>query len=404
MILYDIIFLIFSIFYIPFSIYKKGFRSFNIKARMGFIPEDVKSKLRSSENIWIHAVSVGEIMLLGPFIESLKKEFPCRTVVISTTTNPGHEVAVRNFKDQAVIVYSPLDLSFAVSRFLKIIKPKIFIVVETEIWPNLIRVMKARGIPIVVINGRISNRSFKRYIMARPFLKSTLGRINLFCMQSEPDAERIISIGAPPDRIKVTGNMKFDIVITAGDRPDITKGLLGLNEKDILMVAGSTHKGEEDILLEAYKALSKDFKNLKLLIAPRHINRIPQIKKLTKNVQGVFLLDTIGQLKYFYSIADIVFIGGSLVPHGGQNPIEPAYFSKPIIFGPYMFNFKYISEILLKNTAAMEVKDKNGLEKAVSLLADDPKKSKAMGFFAKKTLEENKGATARNVELIKGFL
>ena len=404
MILYDIIFLIFSVFYIPFSIYKKGLRSFNIKARMGFIPEGIKSKLRSSENIWIHAVSVGEIMLLGPFIESLKKYFPASTVVISTTTNPGYEVAVRNFKDQAVIVYSPLDLSFVISRFLKIIRPKIFIVVETEIWPNLIRVMKSRGIPVVVINGRISDRSFKRYLVARPFLKSTLRRVDLFCMQSEPDARRMGSIGAEPEKIKVTGNMKFDITIAAGDRPEITKGFLGLGEKDILIVAGSTHRGEEEILLEAYRALSKDFKNLKLLIAPRHINRAPEIKKLINNMQGVFLLDTVGRLKYFYSIADIVFIGGSLVPHGGQNPIEPAYFSKPIIFGPNMFNFKAISEILLKNTAAIEVKDERGLEKAVYLLAGDPKKARAMGFFAKKALEENKGATARNVELVRGFL
>jgi 3-deoxy-D-manno-octulosonic-acid transferase len=324
-------------------------------------------------------------------------------VVVSVTTNPGYEVALRNFKGRAVIVYSPLDLSFVIRRFFNIIRPKIFIVVETEIWPNLIRFMKARGVPVVVINGRISDRSFKRYMMARPLLKTTLRKIDLFCMQSGPDAERIVRIGAPQDKIRVTGNMKFDIVIVSGDRPEIKKGLLGLSEKDILLVAGSTHKGEEKVLLEAYRDLIKDFNNLKLLIAPRHINRALEIKKLINSTQGVFVLDTVGQLKYFYSIADIVFIGGSLVPHGGQNPIEPAYFSKPIIFGPNMSNFKYISEILLKNAAAVEVNDKDGLKKAVSLLINDPKKSRAMGFFAKKSLEENKGATLRNVELLKGF-
>lgn len=404
MIIYDIIFIAFSIFYIPFSICKKGFRSFNVRQRLGFIDKGVKDSLRQKKNIWIHAVSVGEAMVLGAFIEKMKKELPGFNIVLTTTTSAGNYVASKNFGDKAAIFYSPFDLSFAVKRFFRIIRPEALIIVETEIWPNLMRVAKRQGVPVVIINGRVSPRSFKRYKLIKPLLKSTFKKIDLFCMQSEEDADRIIAIGAEKDKVKITGNMKFDISLEYRVQSTEYRERLGLSEKDILIVAGSTHKGEEEILLDVYKNLSKKLSNIKILIAPRHINRIPEIKKLTKNVSGAFLLDTIGQLKDFYSIADIVFIGGSLVPHGGQNPIEPAYFSKPIIFGPYMFNFSQIARILINGMAAIEIKDKKGLEEAMSLLINDPKRARAMGVFAKKSIEENRGASIKNFELIKNIM
>jgi len=404
MIFYDIVFIIFSLFYIPFSLYKKGFRRFNLKSRLGFVPEAVRNKLRSSKNIWIHAVSVGEVMVLGALIDSIKKSMPDHSIVISTTTNTGNEIARKNFESKAIVIYSPLDLSFSVKRFFRIIKPQVLVIVETEIWPNLIGKAQKENTPVVIINGRISPRSFKKYKLARPFLRHTLKKISLFCMQSKDDQERMLAIGAQREKIKVTGNMKFDINIATSLSLQAARENLGLAEKDLLIVAGSTHRGEEKILVDAYKNLQGEFKNLKLLIAPRHLNRAPEIRKLVKNTPGIFLLDTIGQLRNFYSIADIVFIGGSLISHGGQNPIEPAYFSKPIIFGPYMFNFKEIAGILLKETAAIEVKDRLGLQAAISLLIKDPKKAKAMGFFAKKAIEINKGASNKNFEVIKSFL
>lgn len=404
MIFYDIVFILFSLLYVPFSICKKGIRSFNVKERLGFISKDLIVSLRSPDNIWIHAVSVGEVMVLGPFIEKIKKDLPRLKIVLTTTTNTGYYVAKKNFSQSAVVLYSPFDLSFAVRKFFALIRPKVLVIVETEIWPNLMRAAKKAAAPVVIINGRISLRSFKKYSLARPFLKSTLKKIDLFCMQSEGDAERMVAIGADKEKIKVTGNMKFDIDISMSNKQPVSRQHLGLAENDILIVAGSTHKGEEEILLQVYRDLSKEFKNLKLLIAPRHVNRAPQIKKLIGSMQGVFLLDTIGHLKEFYSISDIVFIGGSLVPHGGQNPIEPAYFSRPVIFGPHMFNFSHIASVLLKEKAAMQVRDEESLKAAVISLIKDPKKARAMGVFAKKAVEENKGVSSRNLDLIKNFM
>jgi len=424
MILYDIIFILFSVFYIPFSICKKGFRSFNLKARLGFMPLDLKNKLGGKKNIWIHAVSVGEAMVIKQLLQFLKKDFPDYHVVISTVTKTGNDVAKNIAGGNASVIYSPLDISFVVRKFVNAINPKVFIIVETEIWPNLIKIVNTRKVPIILINGRISPRSFKRYGTVKLFLKPILKRISLFCMQNQNYASRIISLGADSKKVEVTGNMKLDSIPQDLKPRTENRELLGLSEKDILLLAGSTHKGEESDLLDVYKDLNKDFRSLKLLIAPRHIERISQIESLIKNkgfipvrvsninthdlrlatCDHIFLLDTIGQLKDFYSIADIVFVGGSLIQHGGQNPIEPAYFSRPIIFGPFMFNFEDIAQALLKQGAALEVKNKSELGSAIKLLMKDPKKCYTMGFFARKTIDEVKGASEKNSRLIRKIL
>lgn len=392
MIIYDVIFIIFSVFYIPFSIFKKGKRAFNIRQRCGLGLAD-----HSSPTVWLHAVSVGEVMALGQLVEKIRNQMSAHPVVISVTTKAGYEVARKNFSQSAAVIYSPLDLSFIVNRFFRLIRPKVLVIVETELWPNLITAAKNNKVPVILINGRISPRSFGRYRFAKFFLMPTLEKIDLFCMQSEIDKERVIAIGAPAERVKVTGNMKFDIVehqsTIAPER----------QLEGIRLVAGSTHKGEEEILISVYKELTKEFKNLKLLIAPRHINRIPEIKKLTKDVPGIFLIDTVGHLKDYYAIADIVFIGGSLVPHGGQNPLEAAYFSKPVIFGPFMFNFTDISQALLKKGAAIQIEDAKGLKAAVEDLINSPARRNEMGIAAKLIIKENKGASARNAELIENL-
>ena len=440
MIIYDIIYILFSFFYVPFSIFKKGWRGFNLRQRCGTgINIGARHAWPLQDAIWLHAVSVGEVVTLIPLVDKIKGQIGSHPIVISVTTKAGYDVARRNFNHAATVIYSPLDLTFIVNRFFKLIRPKILIIMETEIWPNMLHIAKSNNVPAIIINGRISLRSFGRYKIAKPFLRPTLEKIDLFCMQSEADASRIISIGAPVERVKVTGNMKFDVL---GVRVEGlgSRETLKLNKKDILIVAGSTHRGEEKILLDAYKGLRRDFGNLKLLIAPRHINRIPQLELLvrkvgfvpvrvssmgTYNSQGtgltepisfhetcphhstnmgtvplnecqllgsgtvpIFVLDVIGQLKDLYSIADIVFIGGSLAPHGGQNPIEPAYFSRPIIFGPYMFNFDEISHLLLKATAAIEVKDISGLKEAIASLINNPQKARNMGDSAKEAIEQ----------------
>ena len=403
MIFYDVAFIIFSILYIPFAFFKKGKRVFNLRPRFGVDLTGLKGQMDSGKNIWIHAVSVGEVMVLGPFLDKIKSELAGARIVLSVTTKTGYEIAKKNFSEKAAILYSPVDLSFVVRRFFNAIRPDILIVVETEIWPNLLAEAKKRSVPVVLINGRISYRSFKRYVMAKPLLIPTLKKIDLFCMQGAVDAARIIAIGAQKQKVEVTGNMKFDAVITVVPDQDY-RIKMGLGEKDILLVAGSTHKGEEKVLLEAYESLKREFDNLRLLIAPRHVNRAGEIKKLTKNIDGVFVLNTMGHLKNIYAAADIVFIGGSLIPHGGQNPIEPAYFARPIIFGPYMFNFQSIKEALLKEKAAIIVKGAEELKEAVKSMMRDTKKAKAMGFFAKKAIGHGRGATARNFAAIKNIL
>jgi 3-deoxy-D-manno-octulosonic-acid transferase len=292
--------------------------------------------------------------------------------------------------------------------------------VETEIWPNIIKELSSRSVPCVLVNGRISDRSFGRYRLVKPFLSGTLKKIGLFCMQSLPDAGRIKALGAPDVNIRVTGNMKFDADVRADTvKAEEAKNKMGLSGGGRLLVAGSTHPGEETVILDVFARLSVEFPDLKLLIAPRHIDRAGDVGRIIarhgftpirlstlgprQNGNGgpqVYLLDTIGQLRDIYSIATLVFVGGSLVPHGGQNPIEPAVFGKPVIFGPHMFNFREITRAFVDNDAAMLVKNDEGLLAAIKALLTDPKLCSDMGKNAAAAIIEKRGVTNRNIEEI----
>ncbi|MCX5678396.1 MAG: 3-deoxy-D-manno-octulosonic acid transferase [Candidatus Omnitrophica bacterium] len=415
--LYDIAFFIFAVFYIPTLIFKGKLHK-DFLERFGVYSDVQKEALwRAKDVVWIQAVSVGEVALCKSFIPALKKEFPAKSIVLSTITRTGNDLAKKLFSGDAVIIYFPLDYSFIVKRVVNRIHPKLYIMIETEIWPNVLKELHYKHVPAILINGRISDRSFGKYKLVRIFLSDTLDRINSFCMQSDIDAERIRCLGAAPDRVKVTGNMKFDadIMLNSAHDADI-KELFALKDGDEVFVAGSTHGGEEETVVSVYRELIKDFPKLKLVIAPRHIERATEVENIVKRSgldvvrmtkkQGsstprVYVIDAIGHLNDAYSMAEIVFIGGSLISHGGQNPIEPALFGKPVIFGPYMFNFKAIASALLKNKGAIQVKDRKELLMKADYLLKNKDARTALGNNARNTIYENRGAASRNLEAVK---
>lgn len=420
MFFYDILYIFFFLCYFPlFLIRGKCHRGFLM--RLGFFGPGVIAKLRGRNVIWLHTVSVGEAQAAGTLIRILKQQYPQFALVISTVTQTGNRVAQKLIGPQDLAIYFPLDISWVLKRVIDLVNPRLVIIAETEIWPNFIINLNKRNIPIILINGRVSSGSFKGYRIIRPILRKSLQKINLFCMQTENDANRIISLGADETKVKVTGNMKFDIQLSA---ISYQLSVLGLTKEDRLFIAGSTHRGEEKIVLQVYKELIRKHPRLRLLIAPRHIERTKEIERLiaelgfksqrvsqlvvseqpaTDNSQRILILDSIGQLKGLYALAEIVFIGGSLIPHGGQNPIEPAVFFKPILFGPYMSNFSNIADVFLKNHAAMMVKDARNLQESCFRLLCDSGLRKQLGERAKEVVEVNRGAAFKNMELIKGI-
>jgi 3-deoxy-D-manno-octulosonic-acid transferase len=385
---------------------------------MGFLPLDFELK----RPIWLHAVSVGEVMAARSLIESLRRRYPLKKIALSTVTPTGNRVAKSLIQQGDLLFYLPLDLSFIVKKVVDKINPALFIVVETEIWPNLISYLYKKGVPVVLVNGRISDRSFVGYRIVKFLLRPTLEKINLFCVQTEMDFKRLLHLGVERNKIKITGNMKFDFIDYTDLKIDYTdyKLRLGLGSQEKLLVCGSTHPGEEDIILNVYKRLLETFVSLKLLIAPRHPERAKEIEKIVikygfcpnrisqlneqteKRTNGptVFILDSIGELLSFYRIADIVFVGGSLVKKGGHNILEPAYFEKPIIFGSYMFNFRDIGAIFLKNNAALLVQNSDALYKNITILLNDPLKAAELGKRARAIIFNNQGAAKRNLEWI----
>ena len=425
-IFYDIIFIIYFIFSLPAFLFKLIFwRKYRkgLGMRFGILPDPIRRDLKIGKRcIWLHAVSVGEITASRPLLEDLRTKFPEHRLVISTTTETGNQVAMKLAKPGEIVIYFPLDMRSIVRRVINDIKPEMFLMMETEIWPNFIGYLHKMGIPMALVNGRISQRSFKGYMLIRWLISGTLKKLGLFCMQTESDAQRIIAMGAPRDRVKVTGNMKFDIP-GEEDKDEGKKSLLRnylkLANGDELFVAGSTHKGEDEIILRTYKRLADRHNHLRLLIAPRHLERLGHIERLTQRSgfvpvrfsqmqddkgSNVILLDTIGQLKWIYSAATIVFIGGSLVPQGGHNMIEPASLEKPLLFGPHVFNFQEVANVLLNRKGAILVKDEKELIESCERLLSSSEERLKMGRRAKESISENRGATSRNVHLIASSL
>lgn len=428
-ILYDLISLLVVIVYLPIYLFRRKFHS-GFLARLGFLPK----KLVLDRPVWIHAVSVGETISVKHLIEALRGDLPQKRFVISTVTATGNKIAKSIATDKDYVTYLPLDLSFIVRKVIDRINPAIFIITETEIWPNLIYYLSRKNIPIVVVNGRISDTSFKGYLRIKFLLVSLLNRINTYCVQTRQDADRLLALGLKQEKIKITGNMKFDIKVK--DYTELKKDYtdyrmrFGLADKDRLFIAASTHQGEEEIILSVYKQLLEEFANIKLLIVPRHPERAANIEKLIakfnfrpqrisylsptrssvlQQIQRpdhstVFILDTVGQLMYFYAISDIVFVGGSLVRKGGHNILEPASLSKPMLIGPNMFNFFDITNLFLKANAVVMVRNEEELKINISALLDNESRITELGRLAKEIILKNQGATLRNKGIITEIL
>lgn len=374
--------------------------------------------------VWIHAVSVGEVMAAVPLIKRIRQHYPEIPVVLSTVTETGSTTARRNAKDVAQVFYFPFDYPLIVRRFVARIKPRAFVALEAEIWPNLLRELNRQGVPAIIVSGRISRDSFKNYHFFRFFFARVLGYVRCFCMQTATDAQRIIRIGADPQRVIITGNVKFDQqvpAITPEEKARIYRDLR-INDAQNILIAGSTHRGEEETIIDAYTALRQQVSDLVLVLAPRHPERFDEVEDLLRQravgyvrktrmadapagtPPQVILLDTIGELSKIYSIGTIVFIGGSLVPIGGHNVLEPAVFSKPVIFGSYMDNFSEIARILSVHEAAVQVSDGTSLvREALALLQDQARRAR-VGQAALRVILENTGALDKTIRVLANHL
>lgn len=406
------------LFYLLGTRFRQGFFQ-----RLGFYPRGLRESVRGWRPIWIHAVSVGEVLAARQLVGQLKARFPERKIILSTFTSTGREVARQRVAGADIVIFLPLDHSWIVRRALTVFDPSILILLETEIWPNLIQLSCRRGIPTLLLSGRISPRSFRYYFFLRWFFSQVVKHFTGMGMQSKGDAERMIRLGADPKRIWITGNLKLD-----SDKAG--RGQERIGHRDLLpqgreprriLVAGSTHRGEEEVLLDAFLSLKSKFPDLVMVLAPRHPQRFAEVERLLRKrqvgygkrsrmngraaeVPDVVFLDTLGELATFYSAADIAFVGGSLVDAGGHNVMEPASFRKPILFGPYMTNFAEIAEEMKRSGAAIEVCGKGDLIREVSRLLSDRARAKRAGELAYRVVRQDRRVLERSMELVSRYL
>jgi 3-deoxy-D-manno-octulosonic-acid transferase len=366
-------------------------------------------------SIWIHAVSVGEVVAAGILVPRLKEAFPGTRLVLSVTTPTGRRVAEERLSGVDQVLYCPLDLAFILRKMMGRLRPLALVVIETEIWPNLLREARRAGAVTLLVNGRISDRSFPGYLRIRIFLKRYLREIDRFLMQSETYAKRIEEMGASKDRVRVAGSLKFDAV-PDGAAP-ISARLTPKGRP--VLVAGSTLDPEERILFSVFERLRTEVPALFLVLAPRHAPRFDAVSELAvssglrvaRRSRGddaekadVLLLDTLGELASVYAEADYAFVGGSLAPWGGHNIIEPASWGKPVLFGPHMQNFADVARIFLEAGAAIQVEDEAQLESALRELLSSRERCEELSRKALAVVAENRGAAARTVAALKEIL
>jgi 3-deoxy-D-manno-octulosonic-acid transferase len=396
--------------------------------RLGYFP--VSFNLDAEDSIWVHAVSVGEVLAARPLIHELKQRYPSLRLFLSTTTRAGQQLARRSVSDVDGVFYFPFDWRFTARRTMNVVKPRLFVMMETEIWPNVLRECRARGVKTILVNGRISYRSFPRYRLIRPFFRRVLADIDAFCVQGEETQRRLTELGADPARITVTGSLKFDALDampTAGSGLGAGRGrervlrFFRIPPSRPVLVAGSTLKGEEEAVIRAFNRVRTAGSNALLILAARHPERFGEVERLCRHeglstvrrtalaidaeprVDAV-VLDTIGELAQLYQLATAVFVGGSLVPAGGHNILEPALFGKPIIFGPHMQNFAEIAEAFLANGAAVQVHSERELVEAVVGLMNDSVRRARLGAAARALVDANRGAKDRTLAVITSLL
>ena len=392
--------------------------------RLGYLP--IAMNVDGEASIWIHAVSVGEALTAKALIADLRAEYPRLRLFLSTTTMAGQQVAKKNLQQVDGVFYFPFDWGITVRRTLDIVKPRLFVMMETEIWPNLLRECRARGIKTVVVNGRISARSYPRYRLVRPLFRRVLADIDRFCMQGDESARRIVDLGADPTRVTVTGSLKFDSIqapmpASHGRTREPVLRYFRVAPSRVVLVAGSTMKPEDSAVLRAFARIRSISPGALLVIAPRQRERFAEVERLALEEgfsvarrsdlavdveprADVVVLDTFGELAQVYQIATVVFVGGSLADYGGHNILEPAVFGKPIVFGPHMHNFREIAETFLASHAAVQVQSERELGEVLRNLTTDPVRRASLGAAARALVDANRGAKDKTMAVVSELL
>jgi 3-deoxy-D-manno-octulosonic-acid transferase len=391
--------------------------------RFGFVPKSHLAKIAGRPVIWLHAVSVGEAVAARPLLKALRSRYPGHAIVVSNTTETGKSTAA-GFSEVDLCLYFPFDFLPSVRALLCSVKPRIIIIMETEIWPNFCLEAARKNIPLLLANGRISDRSFKRYQKFSWFFRPALRCFSAICMQSEVGRERITAIGADPDRIRVTGNLKNDIPSHQVSDEERTRlrNHYSIPDEVCVLTAGSTRDGEEQYIISAYKELSADISNLFLVLVPRHTERTGEIAALLasaglryqrrtnisedQHLQSgeVLLVDTVGEMMNLYALSDIAFVGGSLVPIGGHNLLEPASVGVPSVFGPHMDNFRDIEALVLQYGAGIQIQTPEELTASCRALITSAELRQVLGQNGLKLMRDNGGAAERHMEAIAGYL
>lgn len=376
--------------------------------------------------IWIHAVSLGEVVAVTPLVKELHRCYPAYRLVVSTVTETGREAVEQRLAGVADHCYAPLDFPWVVSHFIERLNPRLYLFVETELWPNLLWHLRRRGVPTVLVNGRLSSRSFARQQWApvRSFYQTMLQGLSLCLMQSDRDVDRIVALGAEASRVRRTGNIKFDQPIPVVMEGGATRTRLGLHDAEQLFVAGSTHPGEEETLVDCYRALLARCPSAVLLLAPRHIERAESVEAMIR-ARGlsaqrcstigqagarqsigprVLVLDSRGELAAIYREAVVAFVGGTLVPVGGHNLLEPAQWAKPVLFGPYTDHCAEIADFLIQAGGGCRVLQAEDLTRQVLVLFSDDEGRERMGRSARQVVEQNRGALQQTMEAIEKLL
>lgn len=390
-----------------------------LAGRLGWVPQQLRAAVAGGEVVWVHAVSVGEVMAATQLIRELGAVRPKWMIAVSTTTATGQRLAKQRLPELPVF-YLPLDFAFVVRRYLKVLRPKMLVLMESELWPNLILECAKAGLPMAVVNARVSDRSLPRYLRLRRLWRPLLEKISLFLAQSEETAERLVRIGAPAERVRMTGNLKYDL------RESRESELAMMLRKHLpagvrVVICGSTLEGEERILLEAWPAVLAAAPDAVMVLAPRHPDRFAAVAGMVEGggfalvrasefrqrpvalTRGsVFLLDTIGDLAAVYSLGVVAFVGGSLVPAGGHNPLEPARFGVPVLMGSSFENFREIVGVLQAHNAIRIVSTANFTDALIAMLESE--EARTMGARGREIFEAQSGATLRTVQRLMELL
>ncbi len=412
--IYSILFSLFSVCYLPIFIIKGKGRG-GIGSRLGRVDDEVCKRLDGKKVIWVHAVSVGEVALATRLITHWRSIFQSARFVLTVTTVAGYEVAQKGKHTEDVVLQFPVDFRFSVRRFISAIKPSAVVMIETEIWPNLIWEVSERKVPMFIMNGRISDKAIGKYRRIRGFIGPLLRRFTAIAAQDERMRLRFVELGADAAKVWQAGNLKFDWRPSENVAPDVSQAIQRLSSGgSFLFLAASTHQGEDEVMMDTYLWLKDKIPGFGLLLAPRHLERIASIQALADkkgivlkkiftdanngyDVKGssVWVLDRMGVLQHLYAAASAVFVGGSLVSVGGHNPAEPAYYGKPVLFGPRMDNFLEMSRLFTEGGAASTVRNGLELRQKLLLLAVDPAERRRIGENAKNILSSHQGALDR---------